>query len=258
MKSAIVLAALVSVLARAELAHACSCGSPQPYVQPTGDDAPINPVVIVWVPSSVGKLDNLTLSLQKTKSGDQVAVDYRRSGSGAYGVVELLPRSKLAVDTEYKVMMVEGGGAPEAIGTFTTGKRTLSAAPEFTGFSKTGYFKDTVRCCMCRTGEPYIQLTLKDPPDDAKSSQLRFAIWAAGADGKLDYSKPPLTYQAAWNFVTLGHPSICGSANFSIPKQKSLRLGIKLVDLAGNASKPTEVTVDLTKPIDPEAKKPSP
>ena len=130
MKTALLLAAFVCVLARAGLAGACTCGGPQPFISPSNADAPINATVMVWVPSIIGKHDGLSFGLRK-KSGAQVATDYKRTGSGDVGVVEIIPRHKLAKNTKYEVVMFKGGGMPSVAGSFTTGKRSVTGTPGF-------------------------------------------------------------------------------------------------------------------------------
>jgi len=106
---------------------------------------------------------------------------------------------------------------------------------------------------MCMTADPYAAIELADKIDNARMSQLRVAIWMAGADGKIDYKKSPVTYHEGSDHLWLGHPSTCSPANFAFPKTKALRVGIKLVDLAGNTSAASEFVLDTTKPVRPPA-----
>jgi hypothetical protein len=250
---ALVVAVMVAILARAEVAGACSCSGPHLSFSPDSTDAPINSTVVIWMPESIGKLSATTFSLRK-KTGESVPVDYRTMGSGSLGVLEMMPRTKLDPRTEYEIVSVTGNDQPRVAGKFETGTRSLTGKPTFNGFSKTGYYKAVPVCCMCMTDDPYAQLTMKDESPDDKSGDFRVAVWTAGADGKIDYAKPPTTYTRAYSELWLGHPSICSPANFSFAKSKTLKLGIKLVDIAGNASAPTEVVLDTTKPVKPPAR----
>jgi len=244
MKITLMLLALIAMLVRAEHAHACSCSAPRITVSPDGTDAPINATVVVWVPSYVVKGTDVSLSLRMKTTGDTVAVDFRTVGAASVTVVELMPRVKLAVKTEYEI--VQGAAV---VGAFTTGTRQLSAVPVWGGIGKSGFYKDTAVCCICNTSNPYARLALAEKLDDRKP--YRVAIWMAGSDGKIDYKKPPVTYEQTADTLWLGHPSTCSPANFLFPKQQSLKLGVKLVDLAGNASTASEITLDLTKPERP-------
>ena len=181
-----------------------------------------------------------------------MTVDYRKLGSAAVTVMEMTPKGKLSPNTEYEIVRMDGD-APAPIGTFTTGKRELTGAPAWKGIGKAHYYKDVPVCCICNTADPYAQIELAEKIADDKLDQYRVAIWMAGRDGKIDYKKPPVTYDDAGATLWLGHPSTCSPANFTFPKQKALKLGFKLVDLAGNASTPSEITLDTTKPIRPPA-----
>jgi len=136
-------------------------------------------------------------------------------------------------------------GEDAVVGSFKTGTHQLSTMPQWKGVASTDYFQDKAVCCDCSTSDPYAVVELQDKLTDEK--QYRVAIWMGGADGKIDYKKPPTTY-ARGSTMYLGHPSTCGTANFSFPKQKALKLGFKLVDLAGNASGQSEFVIDTTKP----------
>jgi hypothetical protein len=245
------LAFAIALLARPDEAGACSCGAPRVTISPDDADAPTNSTVIVWLPSYVGNPTEVTFSLRKKASSDQVAVDYRPGGAAALAVIEMVPIAKLDSNTTYEVVMVKGQGAPTPVGSFATGKTALTGTPAFQGIAKAGYYKAVPVCCMCQTEDPYAVIELKDKIDENRAKQIRFGVWMSDAAGKIDYKKPPTTYSSARENLYLGHPSICGSANFTFPKQKALKLGVKLVDLAGNASAASEVTLDTTKPVKP-------
>jgi len=243
----VVVAVILAILVRAEEAGACSCIGPHVVFSPSSTDAPVNSTIVIWLPEAK---PSTTFSLRK-QTGDAVPVDYRTMGSGGMGVIELVPRSKLEPRTEYEIMEVAGSDPPKSVGRFETGTRVLAGRPAFAGFAKSGYYKAVPVCCMCRTADPYAELEIKDPMPEDKSGDFRVAVWIAGADGKIDYSRTPTTYTQADSSIWLGHPSICSPANFSFPKSRALKLGFKLVDVAGNASTPTEVTLDTTKPVKP-------
>lgn len=247
MKSLILVAMVVAVIARAEQAHACSCAMPQIELSPRGTDAPINSTIVVWVPSYVSRGGELNLSVRK-KAGDTIIVDYKKLGSASVTVVEMVPKAKLTPSTEYEIVRLEGD-VPEVVGSFTTGAKELTAAPAWKGVKSAQYLKDTAVCCVCNTSDPYAMIELAS--DDKAATQLRIGIWMAGSDGKIDYKKPPVTYEQFGQSFSLGHPSTCSPANFLFPKTKALRLGFKLVDLAGNTSTASEYVLDTTKPKRP-------
>jgi hypothetical protein len=81
-------------------------------------------------------------------------------------------------------------------------------------------------------------------------------VWLPDKSGKLDFTKPPALYyggsafgRAALEELSLGHPSTCSAANFTFPAgAKSLKIGVAAIDLAGNQSTPSVVSLDLSFP----------
>jgi hypothetical protein len=253
MKLTLALFVLTAILARAEDAAACSCARPRVTHSPHDTDAPINSTVVVWVPSYVAKGNVVNLSLRKKTSDDTIAVDYKSMGAADMKVIEMTPRAKLDPNTEYEIVLTDKD-ASAPVGSFTTGTRKLKAAtPPFLGVAKANYYKDKPICCICNTADPYADIELSDTIGDKRAKEVRLAIWMAGADGKIDYKKPPVTYEYGAQRLWLGHPSTCAPANFTFPKTKNLKFGLKLVDLAGNASAPSEFVLDTTKPLKPPA-----
>lgn len=241
----------VALLARPREAEACSCAAPRVRISPEDVDAPTNSTVVVWLPSYVGKASEISFSLRKKVNGEQVAVDYRPTGAAGLAVIEMLPRAKLDPGTTYEVVMVKGQDAPRPVGSFATGKSAHTGAPQFAGVAKAGYFKAVPVCCMCMTDQPYALIELKEQFDEARSTTIRIGVWLADDKGRIDYTKPPTTYLRASDHLYLGNPSTCSPPNFTFPVRKATKLGIKLVDLAGNASGAAEVTLDTTKPVKP-------
>jgi len=241
----------IAVLARADHAGACSCGRPRIALSPEGNDAPVNSTVVVWVPANEGNLSTLTFSLRHKQGGKVVPVDYRSMGAADIGVVEMIPRARLDADTTYEVAVVRGTDPPSAVGEFTTGRRTLTKAPVARKLLKAGYFKAVPVCCMCQTGDPYAEIEFEEASSrEPKTS--RVAVWIAGADGKIDYTKPPVTIETIESNLWLGHPSSCSPADFVFPRRKALRLGFKFVDLAGHASPAQDIVLDTTRPKRPD------
>ena len=205
------------------------------------------------MPAYLSRGSDVNLSVRK-KSGDTITVDYKKVGSASMTVIEMMPKAKLTANTEYEVVRLEGD-VSGVIGNFTTGAKELTAAPVWKGIKTSQYLKDTAVCCVCNTSDPYAMIELAKPDgDDKAAKQLRIGIWMAGSDGKIDYKKPPVTYEPFDQAFSLGHPSTCSPANFLFPKTKALRLGLKLVDVAGNASTASELVLDTTKPKRPTEK----
>jgi hypothetical protein len=242
---ALVLALLAITLAP-ERADACSCGRARMYVSPSKDvPAPVNTTVMVWIPDYAGPARSVSLSLREQVSGDPVTVTYKTSGVSAVSVVELVPSAPLKSAVVYEVVSSKQGTL-EVVGEFTTGSHTLAKPPAWSGVKKSGFYKGERMCCTCVSGDAYAEIEVGDP--GPAWAERRFAIWVAGKDGKVDYTKPPVTYQPGEPTIILGHPSTCGAEDFTFPKTKALRLGLKVIDLAGNVGPASELVLDTTKP----------
>lgn len=254
MRTAAVLVGWLALAARPTEIDACSCLRPSVYSFPQGPGAPVNTHVFLWVPPkySRGARTNAprTFTLHEAGPTGQhpvVAVERVEVGSGALGVVELIPRRPLKPRMQYAVVEDE---TAQRVGSFTTSDAIDMTPPAWRGVYNAEHLVDDVVCCACQTGAPYTIGTLvsRVTDDSYGEAQSLLAVWLADASGKIDYAQPPTTYTHASVRFSLGDPSSCSPANFTYPSATTMLIGIKAVDVAGNATWESEVRVPIAKP----------
>jgi hypothetical protein len=231
-------------LAGARPADACSCLGPATLVLPAGT-APTNTHVFVWW-SRYGD-PRQAVELRVAGGKKAVAVDIKQHPAGDYELVELVPKASLRGNTQY--VIVDGGG--KELGRFKTTAGANREPLIWHGVAKATterYARGGGGSCITRRTFAKLAMAESDPPPPA-GTRLIYAVWAADATGKLDYKKPPLTYAVDDpDELLLGSPSICRPDNVRFPDVQTLKLGVKIIDTAGNASPPSEVTLDLANP----------
>jgi len=178
--------------------------------------------------------------------------------SGDSTFIELTPREPLRPSTAYEVWTIDdrGKAEPLVLGAFTTGDRTDDSAPEWAGITGAAMFHAPPPGKISLSGEcgqARLLLDLAVPTDDpTPPSALRAAIWVTSPKSAIDYSKPPQVYEPldySSNPVRSIADVIAGNADgydddLPIVDGKSpLRIGVRIVDLAGNASTPSETVV---------------
>lgn len=247
------LACALSLVVQPSPSEACSCmrsmvrGFPDAHVA-----APINTHVFLWVPTRMKKPTLVLRQVSATGKQPEIAVDQRQVGMAGFDVVELIPRQPLKPNTDYAVVdeAKEVDARRRIVLEFTTSTATDLSPPVWGGISRVRMLRDQVVCCMCQTGYPYAEFDIPTPTDDTTDSkQLVVAVWIANARGEIDYTTPPATIVRQYDGFHLGHPSSCSDSNFDFPKQSSLKLGVKLYDLAGNASDAVDVRFATSKPL---------
>jgi hypothetical protein len=240
----VIACALVAALAPAP-ADACSCGR-QSVWSVIEKTAPPNTHVMLWFADRVYKTAP-TFTLREADKKAEVATDRRDVKSGAFTIADLAPRRALKAKTGYEVVDQDG----QVVLEFTTTAKADTKAPAWTGMTA-DYVKQPGACCMCNTGYPYIQVKATGATDDGGAERIVYAVWTADTqDGAkipaFDYSKPPQLYVRAWRGeFDLGHSSTCSRNNFDIATGKVIKLGVRPIDLAGNAGPAREVLVDLS------------
>ncbi len=164
-------------------------------------------------------------------------------------MVELMPKAVLQPQTRYEVVLAAEGRKEAVVGEFSTGTDEDHSPPKWDGTAKAAYFPGAKVCCNCSTGDPYAVIKMERPAGEAAS----YAIWQTNEAGKIDAAKAPLLYLRDWSgTLSLGHQSTCSAKNLRFPeKGGALHLGVAAVDLAGNRSTVSEVTITL--PNEPNA-----
>ncbi|HEU4728258.1 MAG TPA: hypothetical protein VFT22_10225 [Kofleriaceae bacterium] len=240
------LAALVcmgSIAAvRAAPAEACSCEPPRVWavIQKT---APINTHVMLWFADGTYKKAP-AFTLREARGTQAIAFDRHDVKAGSFTVAELVPKQPLRAKTAYQIFDRGGGQVLE----FTTTDENDTKAPEWKGTRAASYVRHPGGCCACNTGNPYVRVDTGAFSDDHGKDTVVFAVWIADAGGKIDYKQPPATYVQPWKTeLALGHPSTCASSNFDLPAGKTLHIGVRPVDLAGNVGTASELKIDLSR-----------
>lgn len=223
-------------------AEACSCDD-QRVRAAIEKTAPTNTHVMPWFADGVYKMAP-AFTLREASGTQAIAFDRHDVKAGSFTVAELVPKQALRAKTAYEI--VDRGGAYVLEFTTTAGNDTK--APEWKGTRAASYVRQPAACCMCHTGNPYVRVDTGAFSDDHGKDTVVFAVWIADAGGKIDYKQPPATYVQPWKAeLALGHPSICGSNNFDLPAGKTLRIGVRPVDLAGNVGTASELKIDLSR-----------
>jgi hypothetical protein len=247
-----VLPALLVLALVPRPADACSCQRPQIEVWPVATvAAPTNTHVWLAYPPAAGAppaAADLGLRVRGASPPVPVAIDVRESGAASRRVYELIPRAPLTARTRYEVTAARADGKPaEVIGEITVGEKADETPPAWEGIERARLFHPPAHCCDCSTGDAYVVLDLRPPTDDATSAErLVWAVWLGDGKGKIDFAQPPVTTVAAWgSTIVLGHKSSCAPANLVFPPKGRARVGLRPLDLAGNAGKPSEIEVEI-------------
>jgi hypothetical protein len=129
------------------------------------------------------------------------------------------------------------------IGSFTTGQKDDTKGPTLQGIKDASWIRDGKRTAC--DGSPWQSMTLVlDKAQDglANIRSLWVEVWTAAGDEEINYSKPPA-------LVMLPEPESRGElllpAFKTRPKQKTLKIGVKVMDSAGNLSHAKDVVLKL-------------
>jgi len=244
----------LALLASARPAQALSCAASYVrMISPAQQDAPLNARILVEVFAMHGqKVELDAISLRRQGSADAVKVRRRVVGSGEVRILELTPVASLAPKTAYQVVQGRGTSGYVA-GQLTTGGGTDRTAPVAKEL-KVRFFDVEVSNPWWGPGKRRFRFLRAKLTRGAGEPALAAALWVLEGAGRIDFNKPPTTYYLDQpEGVELGNlPSSCPLTNLTLPekagKAGKLRVGVRLVDGAGNASAPREAEVDLRKP----------
>lgn len=165
---------------------------------------------------------------------------------------ELVPEQRLAARTGHEVWLVDRthAVAPRILGAFVTGDAADQEVPKGASLFQAILLR-LARGMVLLDGEcGSTKLTLflsGTPSDDATPpAQLLAAIWIAKPGAKIDYSRPPTTLQRIDVGPLLPHPTILAGNTYyddlpSVDGSQPIKVGLRLIDLAGNRSEPTEM-----------------
>lgn len=183
-----------------------------------------------------------------------------------YDTQVLTPVAPLAQDTDYELVLLRGETTVPYF-TLRTSEGADTTAPTWSGpLEATFHPSDPCSAdCQVRRGAR-VELTAPVPQDERSGADL-VAVWLT-AGGPIDYTKPASGYLVAavedegddlgagllggpapapHVELLLGGDGPCKGGSIPLPAgAKRLRVGMKVLDRAGNASAPREVEVQLS------------
>lgn len=183
-----------------------------------------------------------------------VTVDRKEITSGAFTFIELVPRDALAPKTHYEVWSVDRKRKAESrvVGAFTTGTAVDDRAPEWLGITSVSMLPPVPAGTIylaAECGDPRLSFEIAVPSDEqTPKSAMRAALWIVPAASKIDYDAAPTVLEPIDFFASkTGATILAGSTEEyfddlpSVDGKTPLRIGIRILDLAGNASPPSEI-----------------
>lgn len=181
---------------------------------------------------------------------------------GAIATVVMKPRAPLAPRTRYEVVRSDKSGKVPLLvfGTFTTGDTTDDKAPAWSGIAShrvgsTGPTKNkgvvTIAVECAANALDVVGAVATD--ESAPASALRYAVWIVDEGRAIDYASTPLAIlegrvepkRGGGAEVAVTVP-LDRDGRLALPNgKKTAKVGMRAIDLAGNASASSEITVKL-------------
>ena len=249
-------------------AAACSCANgTAPALQPYGTEIvrPRNarfrfspiwnlPSYDAWARSNGFDGKKWDLELRRIGNPEAVAIEQRVIGTEQERMLEIWPVAPLAPNAFYVVARrgepadaKSPAGFPSLHADFTTGDQVDTTPPSWSGASAARYLAtgSAGDPSSCSVHEPVIEIDAAEPKDDdTPAAAIVLGVWIAGPTGAFDYAAAPAVIaRIGAGHAYLGRTSYCGESDFPARKA-ALKLGLRALDLAGNASAPSEVIVD--------------
>jgi hypothetical protein len=188
----------------------------------------------------------------------------RESSSGTFATFELVPASRLMPRVAYEVWAVDRKRvAPSTkVGVFVAGDAPDTTPPTWKGLvsarlepapgaRRVGKVVQVPDEC----GAAVLTVTAERPVDErTEPGALYFGVWVADEGGRIDYAAPPLVYARNPDFherystLLLGNRPYDEFSDFEPPIAGAPRIGVRVVDLAGNWSAPSEVSLRESAP----------
>jgi len=256
--------AIVALLLGApSFAHAI-CGAPPPVTVSLrrGVAAPLNARPVLVAPAAWRGSKPLVLATAPRVGQPRTRVELRERAwtSAGHERIELTPAKELSPATVYQLESSTG----DVFGVFTTGAKPDTTPPTWAGLSSGRLWQPPQRGRPVQIpgecGDDLITLeaSAAATDDQTPAADLRYALWAGDAKAPLDYKAPPRTWiradfeeQKRLTPASRGTPRfylLFGSTeaelmDFELPKTRPLKIGIKAIDLAGNESAASELSL---------------
>jgi hypothetical protein len=270
----LVAVALVGIRAQAPAllvapVGACDCMESVPTMQPYAREVvrPRNPRLRLWPIWDLGKLPayerrarengfdgarwNLELRKKAAANAPPLPIEQRVVGEADGRLLEIWPTVPLEPKTTY--ILARSGASPDAgwarngspaVGIeVTTSEHVDATPPTWAGAKAARYLPTGIPATTsCSVSEPIIEIDVAEAHDDETPDlALVVAVWR-GTD---ETAQPAAMTSIVRGHVYLGRTHLCSEANFNVAKEP-IRLHLRALDLAGNASAPSDVTVDIS------------
>jgi hypothetical protein len=224
-------------------------------------------------------IDDVQVALRRKDAragGADVACRRRVIGMEKERIIELVPVQPLDPEQSFHIVIttparpgkIGGRGASARQNTsrfvseFTTGGSLDQQPPTWAGITSAQIARrrffvvhqgnKTIRAMDSGRNDPWLVVNAPQARDDASpGAQLAYAIWIAGPQGRVDYTRPPVSFLAwrdgrilAGRDEAFSDSDMCDIPSFPFPDvSKPLRIGIRAIDPAGNASAPSETVL---------------
>lgn len=217
-----------------------------------GVPAPLNarPALIAPATWRAGKPLVLATAPRSGTPSAHIAMRERAWASAGHERIELTPAIELAPSTVYELQSDAG----VIVGVFTTGTRPDTTPPSWVGLTSGRLWQPpkrggVVRIPMeCGDDLVFLESRAAATDDQTPAPSLRYALWAGDPKSPLDYKSPPLTWTTVPEtprhlYLSFGTTEE-SLMDFDLPKTRPLKIGVKVIDLAGNGSPASELTLN--------------
>jgi hypothetical protein len=253
-------------------AAACSCANDSPpSVQPYGRDVarprnarlrltpiwhlPDKPIYDAWAKKNGFDGASWKLELRK-KGGEIVETEQRVVGEAELRTLEIWPKAPLEPRATYTLDPKGFAGKEKdhwrTHGEITTTDAPDTAPPAWSGAAVASYLPtglpNNLGPGSCSVSTPVVEIHAPAKDDATATDDLVLGVWRVAAPDATPVAIVPLHDGKAY----LGNTSYCSEDDFHVSKTKD-KLVLRVIDLAGNASDPREVTVDPSLPPPPAA-----
>lgn len=258
-----IVALVTLVVAAPGLAHAiCAAPPPVSVSLRRGTVAPLNVRPALTAPASWRGGKPLVLATAPRIGQPRTSIELRERAwtSAGHERIELTAATELAPATVYELQSSTG----DILGVFTTGTKTDTTPPSWAGVSSGSLWQPqrgrSIRVPQeCGEELVVLEATAAATDDQTPAADLRYALWAGDPKTALDYKSPPRTWlradheeQKRLTPASRGTPRFTlafGTTetdlmDFELPKTRPLKVGVKAIDLAGNESPPSELTLN--------------
>lgn len=244
----------------ASRANACSCVPIELRVVPgVGSTVATNANVRLEWDTRVTRLAGSSVVLRRVRrrghKTSRVRTDLVWGTAHERGSVEVSPRFKLRKYSRYQVVIVHPGGEERMVGEFMTGGKPDTSAPRWAGLDGASFLAGRADT-QCTPHDDRVQLSVA-ATEFANGGPVGYAVWVVPSGRPIDYATRPTFIDGPRTdprfisrVITVGRAGSCGESVLDIEALRlrnirSVRVGVRPVDLSGNLGAPAEALVDL-------------